>query len=63
MVVQDQRRGGCEVAAGSGSLLLIVGGWVLGSGPGLPGEEWDAAALESRPQEITGNTQSLNKCE
>lgn len=49
MVVQGQTSGEHEVAAGSGPLLQIVAGWVLGFGPGLPREELDAGALESKP--------------
>lgn len=52
MAVQDQMSGGHEVAAGSGPLLQIVAGWVLGFGLGHPREELDAGALESKPQEI-----------
>ena len=52
MVAQDQRSGGCEVAAGSGPLLQSVAGWVLGFGPDPPVEESDVDAPESKPQEI-----------
>ena len=55
MVGRDQRSGGCEEAAGSGSLRLLVGGWLLGFGRCLPGEEWDVGALESKN---TGNAES-----
>lgn len=58
MEIRDQRSGGGEVAAGSGSLQQIVAGWPLGSGPGLPEEESDVCDPESEPQE-TQETHSL----
>lgn len=61
MGVRDQRSGGCEVAAGSGSLPQIAAGWALGSGPGLPTEESDACVLESknRKYSLTASKQHL----
>ncbi len=56
MAVLDQRSGGGEVAAGSGCLLQIVAGWVLGYGPDLPEEESDEVALESKAHEIQNLT-------
>lgn len=58
MEIRDQRSGGCEVAAGSGSLQQIVAGWALGSGPGLPEEESGVCVLESEPQETHSLTTS-----
>lgn len=52
MEVQDQRSGGCEVAAGSGSLPQIAVGLARGFGPSLPEEESDVCVLESKRQDI-----------
>lgn len=58
--VRDQRSGGCEVAAGSGSLPQIVADLAPGFGPGLPEEESDVRVLESETQE-TQETHTISE--
>lgn len=57
VVVQDQRRGGHGVAAGS-EYLLRGEGWLLGFGSGLRGAEWNEGVLESDRRTVNIDTQN-----